>query len=59
MEPEKNCSVTSWRTPAPLVGGEYLRVCDSVHVDGGDRGIQFGEWVDPLGLAASLNQENE
>lgn len=27
--------------------------------DGGDRGIQFGEWVDPLGLAASLNQENE
>lgn len=44
-----------------LVGGPYLRVCDSVHVDGigGARGVQFGRWVDPVGLAASLNKGNE
>lgn len=62
MEHEKNCSVTSRRTPAPLVGGTYLRACVILFAcgwDGGAVGRQFGGWVDPVGLAASLNQENE
>lgn len=60
MEHEKNCSVTSRRTPAPLVGGTFLRVWFCAWGwDGGAGGIQFGGWVDPMGLAASLNQENE
>lgn len=39
----------------------FTCVCDSFACgwDGGAGGRQFGGWVDPVGLAASLNQENE
>lgn len=48
------------RRPRWLV--EHIYVCVwfcACGWDGGAGGIQFGGWVDPVGLAASLNQENE
>lgn len=50
------------RRPRWLVEHIYVCVCVwfcACGWDGGARGIQFGGWVDPVGLAASLNQENE
>lgn len=60
-EPEKNCSVTSRRMPAALVGSTPFtwRRCRTCSWDGGDRRTQSGRWEDPSGLAASLNIENE
>ena len=50
------------RQPRWLVEHIYVWVCViqwACGWDGGTGGIQFGGWVDPVGLAASLNQENE
>ena len=50
------------RRPRWLVEHIYVWVCViqwACGWDGGTGGIQFGGWVDPVGLAASLNQENE